>query len=409
MVSGPKMPRLRYFAEAPGQQHIEPVDRFVYADSDVRHTINVIGTGTIGQEHMRVAALVGRASVGGIFDERDASVRVALDTFSEHSDTVPTVFESLEAACQDPSASALFICTPNHTHLDVLKTAMQSGKPIFMEKPMATTIEDAVEIVRLAQQYDSFLQIGLQYRYKAPYVEARHEALERGVLGDIKTISMCEYRPAFLDKVKQWNKFSRLSGGTLVEKCCHYFDLMNLFAQSRAVRVFASAGRAVNFIDFEYAGEASDIDDHAFVIVDYANGVRASFTLNMFAPQFREELVLAGPKGRLTAVESFDFQHDDHASSTVSIEHPEPLASRQTQIAYPHVVESSGHHGATWFEHLSFFDRLDGASADSATPEEGLWSVIVAEAGQRSAKSGQAVDVDTLLSEFHIADILKES
>ncbi|MEL7312169.1 MAG: Gfo/Idh/MocA family oxidoreductase [Pseudomonadota bacterium] len=402
MTKRPQMPRLRFFEQSPGQRHIVGTDRYLYERDAPAHRISVIGTGTIGQEHMRVSALTGRSVVHGIYDSAPQSIEVALQNYAELCDEVPKVFDSLEAICRDPGSDALFICTPNHTHIDILRAALHSGKPIFVEKPMATTLEDALEMVRLAESYQSFIQIGLQYRYKAPYVEARHEALERGVLGDIKTISMCEYRPAFLDKVDQWNKFSRHSGGTLVEKCCHYFDLMNLFAGSRAERVYASAGQAVNFVDFEYAGERSDIDDHAFVVIDFANGVRANFTLNMFCPNFHEELVLTGPMGKLKATESFDFLNDSRAKSKVCIDHPEPLASRSIDVGYPETVESSGHHGATWFEHLAFYDRLEGREVDSATPLEGLWSVLVASAAQRSARVGQPVLIRELLEEYGI-------
>ncbi|OQU73945.1 oxidoreductase, partial [Helicobacter pylori] len=136
---------------------------------------------------------------------------------------------------------------------------------------------------QIAQNYPKVLQIGLRYRYKPIYVEAIHEAKVRRSLGEIKTLTIMEHREPFLDKVKQWNKFSKYSGGTLVEKCCHYFDLFNLFAASRPVSVYASGSQAVNFKDFEYDGERSDILDNAFVIVEYENGVRANFNLCMFA------------------------------------------------------------------------------------------------------------------------------
>ena len=74
---------------------------------------------------------------------------------------------------------------------------------------------------------------------------------------------------------------------------------MNLFAGARPVSVFAIGSQAVNFIHFEYAGQKSDILDNAFVIVTYANGVRANFNLCMFSPMFYEELVLCGDDGRL--------------------------------------------------------------------------------------------------------------
>ncbi|MFL2495511.1 MAG: Gfo/Idh/MocA family oxidoreductase [Porticoccaceae bacterium] len=95
-----------------------------------------------------------------------------------------------------------------------------------------------------------FVQLGLQYRYKSQYVEALHELKQRKSLGSLKTISVSEHRPPFLDKVDQWNKFNQNTGGTLVEKCCHYFDLMNLMADAAPIRVYASGGQAVNFADF---------------------------------------------------------------------------------------------------------------------------------------------------------------
>lgn len=392
-----KKPRLRFFEESPSQRHIEAKDRYLYKRPEPRHRVNVIGTGTIGMEHMRVAALLGRFRIHGIFDPHPASVATAREEYGKLSDDALVVYDSLESACNAQEADALMICTPNYTHIDVFDVAVKSGKPIFLEKPMATTLDDAKRIVEASKTYRSFIQVGLQYRYKAPYVEARHEALKRGTLGTIRTLSMSEYRPPFLDKVGQWNKFNAKSGGTLVEKCCHYFDLLASFAGARPERVYASSGRAVNFTDFRHEGVASDIDDHAFVIIDFANGVRANFTLNMFAPVFHEELIVSGDRGRLVATERFDFQNEEAAQSRVSIELGEDGASRKTEISYARPIEHSGHHGSTYFEHIAFADQLDGKSVDAATPAEGLWSIIIATAAQESTRIGQPIDVSSLI------------
>ena len=403
-----KKPRLRYFESSPGQRHIGDDDKYLYRRPEPSHRINVIGTGTIGQEHMRVAHLLGRLAVHGIYDDHARSVDVARENHAMYCDDELVTYDSLDAACNDPAVDALLICTPNHTHLDVLEVASRSGKPIFLEKPMATTLPDARRIVEIADSYPTFIQVGLQYRYKAPYVEARHEALDRGTLGEIRTISMSEYRPPFLDKVGQWNKYNAKSGGTLVEKCCHYFDLLSLFARGRPQRVFATSGQAVNFRDFERDGVASDIDDHAFAIVEYDNDVRASFTLNMFAPHFYEELVIGGEHGRLVATERFDFLTDDRARSSLNVELCERGASRQTDVGYAEIIEKSGHHGATYFEHIAFADRLDGKPSDAATPIEGLWSIVVATAAQVSAASGQPVDVEDLIKEHKLGAMLSD-
>lgn len=407
-MTNSKQPRLRSFETAANQQHIPEADKYLYRSATPSHKLIVIGAGTIGQEHMRVAATLGRASIHGIFDTSVQSLDAAEAGFRNYSNQSLVRYDSLEAACMDPAADALFICTPNFTHFEVLQVALKSGKPIFLEKPMATSLSDAAQIVEQANSYSSFIQIGLQYRFKAQYVEAFHEALIRKSLGAIKTISMSEYRPPFLDKVGQWNKFNEYSGGTLVEKCCHYFDLINLLAESTPRRVYASGGQAVNFLDFEKDGKKSDIDDHGFVTIDYSNGVRATFTLNMFCPDFYEELVICGDGGRLLACEKVDLQQLKATDASVSVHLGEQAASRSTKLAYPAAIEQTGHHGATYYEHSAFLDRLEGKAVDSATPLQGLWAMIVASAAQESIATGNSIEVAEYIERHNLAAALTE-
>jgi myo-inositol 2-dehydrogenase/D-chiro-inositol 1-dehydrogenase len=399
--------RLRGFENASGQRHVSEDDRYLYRREEPRFRLVIIGTGTMGQEHMRVAALLGRARIHGIYDTQSLSMDTAEANFLSLQSQPLVRYNDLSSACNDPAADALLICTPNHTHFDVLRTAMQSNKPIFLEKPMATELQDAAEIVRANEAYESFIQIGLQYRYKPQYLEAFREALDNRALGQIKTVSVSEYRPPFLDKVDQWNKFARLSGGTLVEKCCHYFDLINLLAEARPQRVYASGGQAVNFVDFERNGVKSDIDDHAFVAIDYANGVRASFTLNMFCPDFAEELIVVGDAGRLKAEEYHDIHRSGSGNASMTIKLGENGLSKTSDLNYPRAIEQSGHHGSTYFEHIALMDRLEGKEVDSATPRQGMWAMVVASAAQQSLATGEPVDVDTFIADNDLASLLK--
>ena len=401
-------PRLRSFEEASNQRHILDEDRFLYIKDghEPKYRINIIGTGTMGQEHMYVTALLGEAQVHGIYDEETHSLDIAENEYARYSSKKLFRYNDLKSACNDPDVDALFICTPNYTHLDVLKVAMESKKPIFLEKPMATTIEDASEIVRLVDGYPSFIQVGLQYRYKAQYVEAIHEALDRKTIGDLKTISISEHRPPFLDKVKQWNKFSRYSGGTLIEKCCHYFDLINLFAQSQPKSIYASGGKAFNFIDFSYNGKNSDIDDHAFVVIEYQNGIKANFTLNMFCPDFNEELILCAEKGRIISSEKYSPKNDGYSNARIQIELGEDGSSRDSMVSYPSEIEKSGHHGATFFEHIELIKKLNGEPSNSATVIEGLWSVVIAGVAQKSIETGSQIDVNDYLEKKKLSWII---
>ncbi len=312
--------RLRHFERLPGQQHIQAKDHYLYAKPDPSTNIAIIGCGTIGQEHLSVASLLGRARVAGLYDADQHCLSIAQKTLQQVSGQKAKEYASLDDACDDPDLDGYIIATPNHTHLDVLRRVIKSGKAILLEKPMATTLADAASIVDLCKDHPAHIQVGLQYRFKAIYSEATHELFERCSIGNAKTLQLSEYRPPFLDKVGQWNKFSRNSGGTLIEKCCHYFDLLNHYANAAPATVYASGTQAVNFRDFEYAGERSDIMDTATVLINYENGVRANFELNMFTPNFHEELIICGDLGRLRAKENFNVFQTQRSQSSIEIE-----------------------------------------------------------------------------------------
>ena len=113
-------------------------------------------------------------------------------------------------------------------------------------------------------------------------------------------LAIREHRFPFLMKVGDWNRFNRYTGGTLVEKCCHFFDLMRLLMRCEPVRIYASASVAHNHRDERYPEGVPDILDNAFVTVDFAGGQRASLDLCMFAEgsRYQEEISAVGPRGK---------------------------------------------------------------------------------------------------------------
>jgi len=379
---------------------LPPEDKYLFASSP-KHKFNLIGSGMMGIEHLRTTYLEGRAIIHGVYDPNSRSVAAAQRALSQIDPKQKLkVYDKFENAYLDPEVDGLIISTPNFSHISVIREAIKSEKHIFLEKPMATTIPDTYEIYKIAENYPSVFQIGLQYRYKAMYVEAIQEALTLQKLGNIKMINISEHRYPFLDKVKQWNKFNEYSGGTLVEKCCHYFDLLNLFAQSRPKKVYATGSMAVNFKKFEYKGRKSDILDNAVVCIDYENEVRAGFTLCMFSPQFYEELMVNGEDGYLHCYENIDYLPGIKPKTYLEIKTGEKSTSRISQPCYPTYIEESGHSGATFFEHKYFVDNIEGKETSVATAEEGFWSIVVGCAAQKSIESGIPIIINDLLKEF---------
>ncbi|MCG8413855.1 MAG: Gfo/Idh/MocA family oxidoreductase [Pseudomonadales bacterium] len=388
---------LRFFDESAAERSAR-VEGWTAPSETPRFRFLIIGTGMIGREHIGVTELLGQAVIHGIYDPHQPSIDAALDLFA-HASEQPRVYESLQSALADPEIDAIFLCTPNFTHFELIQQLIETGRPLFIEKPMATRLADAAELLKLETTYSAPIQIGMQYRYKSQYTEAFRQVKHQYSLGDVKTVSMSEYRPPFLNKVNQWNKFNEYSGGTLVEKCCHYFDLINLMAESRPHSVYATGGQAVNFLDFKKDGKNSDIHDHGFVIINYENGVHASFALNMFSEELYEELIVGGSKGRLIATESSSFKRNGSSVGRIKVEVDghEDYDFRDT--TYPAIIESSGHHGATFFEHEAFIAKLEGKPSDGATIEQGWWAMLVASAAQESIAQGKEIRIADFLSD----------
>ena len=317
----------------------------------------------------------GRAVIHGVYDPNPLSVAGAQGMHAQFRPAAASWSSTTRSRrrCNDPAVDGLIICTPNFSHLDVVRVAAASGKHILLEKPMATTVCDAYAIMQIAQRHPAVFQIGLQYRYKPIYVEAIHEALERKTIGDIKTISILEHRFPFLDKVKQWNKFSKYSGGTLVEKCCHYFDLMNLFAGARPVSVYATRQRG---------GQLPRLRVRRREVGHPRQRLRDRHLRERRAGQLQPVHVRAdvlrgdGAVRRRRAAEGLGERGlpAGRASRTRTWRSSAATASRRASAApcYPAFIQASGHHGATYFEHVSFVDNIEGKADGSATAAEGL-------------------------------------
>ncbi len=126
--------------------------------------------------------------------------------------------------------------------------------------------------------------------------------------------------------------------------------------------------------------------------VVYENDVRGNFNLCMFAPMFYEEISLCGNAGYLKAYEKEDFLGVPRPKTYLEILGGETHPSRFSNPCYPPYIEESGHTGATYFEHVHFIDNIEGKKTNSATVEEGFWSVVVGVAAEESIKTGRTID-----------------
>ena len=204
-------------------------------------------------------------------------------------------------------------------------------------------------------------------------------------------LSIREHRMPFLPKVGDWNRFSRNTGGTLVEKCCHYFDLMRLILESEPVRVSASAAQDVNHLGERYDGEIPDIWDNGFVIVDFESGARALLDLCMFSEsgRHREEITATGTKGK---VECFIPKSD------VVTARRDAKGFERHHIDVPEaLLELGHHHGSTFTEHQRFCAAIRGEGQVEVSALDGLRAVAIGVAAQIAASEHRVVEMSEVL------------
>ncbi len=169
------------------------------------------------------------------------------------------------------------VVTPDFLHEEMAVACLRAGRHLRLEKPMALDPGGCARVIEAAERSGMVVQIGLELRYAELVTRMRER---REALGRLKMLWCHEFRHPFLPKpgsVPDWIVRREYSGGTLVEKCCHHFDLFNDFADARPVSVYASGDNEVQYAH-------TDVLDNAFATVEYENGVRASLSLCMFAP-----------------------------------------------------------------------------------------------------------------------------
>lgn len=250
----------------------------------------------------------------------------------------------LAAAVADPLVDAVFIALPDHVHRQAAELAFGAGKNVYLEKPLATTADDAKALLRAWQKAGKALQIGYVLR-TAPFYQAIRNVIRQGRLGQVRIISASEHLHVLhgASFMRRWHAASAQSGGLIVHKSCHDLDLICWLLDSRpryvssfggvgtfqreppapfcsqcSVRadcVYADAGLHEYRTPAEQADPTAygldrcvfrvnqNIVDNQVISFELASGVRGTFSLAMQGPDRSERrIAIIGDAARLDGV-----------------------------------------------------------------------------------------------------------
>ncbi|MCC4586734.1 Gfo/Idh/MocA family oxidoreductase [Xanthomonas sp. NCPPB 1067] len=198
--------------------------------------IAIVGTGMIGAVHRRAALLAG-AQIRGIAASSLERARDAAQAWE-----VPRAYRDIEDVVADPQVQVVHVCTPNHLHRAMAQAALEAGKHVICEKPLATTLQDAQALAALAASTGLVATVPFVYRYH-PVVREARARIAQGELGPLRLIHGSYLQDWLLDPASNnWRVDPALGGASRVfaDIGSHWCDLVEWVGGERFVEVSAA-------------------------------------------------------------------------------------------------------------------------------------------------------------------------
>ena len=321
--------------------------------------IGVIGVGSMGKNHARVCSELEDVELVGVVDANRTTAKRIAKIF----DTEP-FFDYKEII---PKIDAAIVATPTSTHYKIAMDLLDEGKHVLVEKPICSSVKEAEELVKKAEEEDLVLAVGHIERHN-PAVRFVRNMMDRKEFGEI--ISLSSKRVSNLP--------TRIRDvGVILDFGVHDIDVMR-FLVGDIESVYARAGRFNKDIKYE---------DHANIVLNFKNGVTGVLEVNWLTPMKVRKLFLTCSKNfvevdymrQLVIISSSTFREMDEINlynvpiqyniHQITLERKEPLKNEITD----------------------FVEAIMRSREPLATGVDGLMALKVAKAAEKSFKTGDVI------------------
>ncbi len=323
-------------------------------------------------------------------------------------------FETVEEMLAATDPELFFIFSPNGYHLDHIRAGLQAGVRMFAEKPIVTTEDESFALAELLAEYGSDqVMVGLVLRYSQHMVDLRASL---DVLGPIASIEASEYiapyHGAFF--MRDWRRKEGLSGGFMLEKCCHDLDIYNMIMGARPMQV-ASFGGNRSFLpehaptsnaeaqimhqkasiwesaDDPFSSDA-DIIDFQTAMVQYENGAALSFHTSLNVPDEHRRFCVLGALG---------MAEGDFVRGGLKITARDGTTVQEFDYTQMAKERRSAHYGADHMMVAEVVEYLQGRSAALKVGVlDALEAGLLALAIDRARKTGQVVSMADIWARY---------
>jgi len=346
--------------------------------SGVPLRVGVIGCGRVTQErHLPALDSLSSARVVAVADIDASRLDMIADRYQIARRTT-----NFREVVEDSFIDAVAVCVPAQRHVVIALAALDAGKHLLIEKPLALDLEECDLLIEKAAQSTSKVTVGFNLRWHRLVREAR-EMIRRGDLGRVELIRTT--LTSHHEKVPDWRKRRDDGGGALNEMAVHHFDLWRFLLGSEVEEVFATS-------------RSGDRDDETVTVnARMANGALATSLVSQCTSS-NNEIEIHGQHGRLR-IDCYQFDGLDFSSTSSP---PGDIRSRVRKIArtvaeLPSAamgLRQGGDYVATYrTEWRHFIDSVRDDTPVECTLEDGRRATQVLLASQESASRGQPVKV----------------
>jgi predicted dehydrogenase len=340
----------------------------------------LVGTGKRCWQHIKVLQRFGEYRIVALCDIQKDRLDHAMEMCKADP---PVPYDAYHDLLKRDDLDVILVATPNYVHREVVVAALKSGRHVLTEKPMGITVEECNDMIGTAKGSGKILQVGLQLRY-APFYQKVHSLLREGIIGKPKFVWFNEFRGDWakqsadpkIDNKINWRFYQKLSGGTLLEKSCHYFDLFRWMIGTEPVRVCGMGG--VNF----YTNGRETLD-HASVVVEFEGDCKATHGLSMYSPHGQGFFII-GEKGAL----DLNWETGDIVVKR---------QGKKDEILRADVSnQDTGGHIGTGEMHASFLDCIRTGKPPLTDPVAGKQSIRLGLAAEKSIREKRWVEMSEI-------------
>lgn len=312
--------------------------------------VGVIGVGSMGYNHVRIYSELENANLVAISD----MVRGTLDKVSKEFNTVGYV--DYDNILQIDDIEVVNICVPTVFHHDVVMRAIEAGKNVLVEKPIASKLNEAEEMIKAAEDAGVTLATGHVERFN-PAVRVAKKLIDEGAIGEVVTANSKRLGP-FPPRIRDV--------GVAIDLAIHDIDIFNYLFNSRANTVFANMSSKLKNCEFE---------DHAEIMTKYDSGVLSILETNWLTPYKKRQLNITGIDGIITVDygnQTVTLFKENNQVEDIKVENKEPLKE----------------------ELRSFVDCVQNNTPPEVSGKDGYEALRIVDAAMTSSKDKRLVYLD---------------